>query len=1036
MLQVTLLGEQLVGDARGAVRARSARSVALLAHLALHAGVPQSRQRIAARFWPDSADEQALTNLRRELHHLRGVLGADPSLVVTNRDLCWRDSPTCLVDVRAFALDRAAALAAAARGDTGEFLARAGAAADRYGGEFLPGVDADWAAEARGRLEQECVDLLDRLVRARSAGGDPAGALDAARRRLRLRPLEEAGYRALMECQGDAGDRAGAVRTYHQCAAVLERELGVEPDPATRASLNRLLARAAPPTTPAPRRGQAAGLVGRDGELHVLRECWRRSVGGRPGLVLVRGDAGVGKSRLMDELGEEVRRAGAIVAGAQCFGTAGRLALAPVADWLRVPEIQAARGTLEPVWRAEVERLVPAARGRGEQAAPPHAMVDAWQQHRFFEGLTRAVTGTGRPVLLTVDNLHWCDPETLAFVTFCLGLVPDAPLLVVATLRDEPADQEPGLAPWIVRMRATGLLREVALGPFDEADTRTLGEAVAGRRFSETEAATLAAATGGYPLHIVEAARGGGPDGEGELSRVLVQRLRQAGPEASEIAGLAAAVGRDFTLDLLTEAADLDADAVVRAIDELWRRRILHAVGDGYDFTHDLLRDAAYAQVSPPRRWLLHRRLAQGMELLHGEDTDAVSAQLAEQHARGGQGRRAIGYYRRAAQIAASRFAHGEANRLHEAALAIVRTLPEGRNRLIQELEVLEADAAPLNARFGYASTRLRETLERAITLAEALGRRDALLGGLVSLWTSQFVHGDIAVAHRTAERAFALLEPGSPLTGQVHFARGGSAINLGRMAEAVQHFLLAAEHGGSHPLTIGTRVDIHGRAWGSHAQWLLGRDAEALAGATEAVAMARATGNRYSLAVALSYVALVHQFRDDLPPLREAAGELRELCERDGYAYYREWGLILDGWSRTDGTGRELVRRGVDGLVTDGAFTRMPYWLSLSADIDAREGRTDAARATLDAALSAGRARGDVWWLPEVLRRRAAHEEGPRAVALLRQGMDLAREHGSLALVARCARDLEALGDVAFAVPQPAEAAAARANGTGTPRS
>ncbi|MFC7657449.1 hypothetical protein ACFQV8_14700 [Pseudonocardia benzenivorans] len=109
MLQVNLLGEQSVTDDTGTVRARSSRALALIGFLVVHADAPQTRQRLAAQFWPDSTDEQALTNLRRELHHVRTVLGDDPSLVVTARDLCWTDSPTCRVDVRSFARFRAAA---------------------------------------------------------------------------------------------------------------------------------------------------------------------------------------------------------------------------------------------------------------------------------------------------------------------------------------------------------------------------------------------------------------------------------------------------------------------------------------------------------------------------------------------------------------------------------------------------------------------------------------------------------------------------------------------------------------------------------------------------------------------------------------------------------------------------------------------------------------------------------------------------------------------------------------------------------------
>ena len=171
---------------------------------------------------------------------------------------------------------------------------------------------------------------------------------------------------------------------------------------------------------------------------------------------------------------------------------------------------------------------------------------------------------------------------------------------------------------------------------------------------------------------------GSAPLPAGDLTAVLRNRLDQATAAAREVAGLAAAVGTNFTLDLLTEASDLDADIVVEAVDELWRRRIMREFGDGYDFSHDLLRETAYAQVSPPKRWLLHRRIAQGLELLHADDTDAVAAQLAEQYARGGRPERAVAYYRRAADVAAGMFAHAEAIRLHKEALSIVRQPARG----------------------------------------------------------------------------------------------------------------------------------------------------------------------------------------------------------------------------------------------------------------------------------------------------------------------------------------------------------------------
>ena len=156
---MSLLGEQTITGARTGVRARSSRAVALVAFLAVHAGSPQARQRIAGLFWPDSTDAQALTNLRRELHQLRQLLGDEPSLVVTPTDLCWHDTGTCRVDLRVFDTGREAALAAAATGDDQGILAHATAAIAEYRGDLLPGVYDDWLLEARAQAERQCVDL-------------------------------------------------------------------------------------------------------------------------------------------------------------------------------------------------------------------------------------------------------------------------------------------------------------------------------------------------------------------------------------------------------------------------------------------------------------------------------------------------------------------------------------------------------------------------------------------------------------------------------------------------------------------------------------------------------------------------------------------------------------------------------------------------------------------------------------------------------------------------------------------------------------
>ena len=928
MLHVTLLGEQAItDDVTGSVRTRSSRTVALVAFLAVHAGSPQARQRIAGLFWPDSTDAQALTNLRRELHNLRHVLGDEPALVVTSRDLCWRDSETTRVDMRIFDIERKAALAAAAAGDSEGILVHAARAIAQYRGELLPGMYDDWLLDARAELERQCVDLCDLLCETRARRGDLTGAVDAARRRIQLQPLEEAGHRTLMLLQADLGDRAGAVSTYHHCASVLERELGVVPDPATRQALQRLMAHVDPAGTRPPATGPAVGrsgfaaarLVGRSAELGLLQDLWRAAAAGRPGFALVCGGAGVGKSRLVAEIADLARLQGAVVASAQCFGTSGRLALAPVADWVRNPAVQSATATLDPAWRAEVDRLVPSG-GRGQRMAGSRAMADAWQRHRFFEGLARALLAVGRPMLLVLDNMQWCDQETLAFLTFCLGLSASAQILVAGTLRDDNLD-DAELADWTVRMRATGLLTELSLSPLEIADTARLAAAISGRPLGEADTSLLQATTGGFPLYVIEAVRGSVDLGSmplqvGDLTAVLNNRLAQATLAAREVAGLAAAVGTNFTLDLLTEASDLDADTVVGAVDELWRRRIMHEFRDGYDFSHDLLRESAYMQVSPPKRWLLHRRIAQALELLHADNMDIVSAQLAEQYARGGRPGRAVAYYRRAADVAASRFAHAEAIRLHKEALSIVRGLPEGKDRDSQELAVLEAMAAPLTARFGYSSPELQQTLERSVDLTESLGHLGSKLISLVALGASRFVQGRTADGYQMASRALTVVDPESELSGPAHFMAGGAAISLGRPAEGLRHLELATNlASGALSLSIGTRPDVHGTAWAAHAHWLLGHDADALSSCNDAIKLARAIDHPYSLAVALAYGAITHQVRQDISELKDTVSELRELCERYGFAYYRDWVLVLDGWSRMDEPGIGLARRGISNL-------------------------------------------------------------------------------------------------------------------------
>lgn len=1014
MMQVSLLGERTVtDDATGEVRSRSSRTLALIAYLASHAGTPQPRGRIAATFWPSSPEQQALTNLRRELHQLRRTLGEDESLLVTGTDLTWRDRDTCRVDLRVFHRERGRALDAP-DGDPAEVLEHGGAALAAFRGELLPGLYDDWTVGERDRLTAECVELCALVADAAQQTGRWSVALAAARRRVELAPLEEAGHRDLIRLHARRGDRAAAVNAYHRCASLLDRELGIEPDTETRRLLTDLVATAPPPPGATVETVVASvGFVGRRDELHTLTAVMEEAFAGSVRAVLVVGEPGVGKSRLVAEAARGARRHDGVVAVAQCYGMPGRLALAPVAEWLAEPTLAAGVASLAPVWRAEVERLVPGS-DPGSRPDPSRGIVDAWQRYRFYQGLAQAMRAPGRPLLLVLDNLQWCDEETLDFLAFVLGAEPTAPLMLALTGRATELEASSGHGDWIRRLRASGTIHEITLTPFGDEETGQLLRQLTGRDVPDDVARVAASATGGFPLYVVEAARhpaGVAPQAgdPADLGAVLRARFGQLGDGARQVAGLAAAIGRDFDLELLCEASDLDADAVVRAVDELWRQRILHENRRGYDFSHDLLRDTAYQQVSPPARWLQHRRLAQALEILYAGRTDEVAGQLADQYSRAGNGARALEYYHRAAEAAARVFAHAEAIHLHKAALRQVKELPEGIDRDLLEIRTLTSMSASLNAHRGYSDPELAGTLERTAALAERLSLRDTLMDALVGLWSSRFVCGHIAEAHALATRVVAIADAGSELgalSGQAHFAFAGSALSLGRPAVAQEHFDLAcARSADEQSLSTGSHPAIHARAWSAHAAWLLGEPDRAEACAVEAIERARSVDHPYSLAIALSYAALTWQLLGKIERLEESTDELARLSSRHGFAYYPAWGLVLSGWARDDAVGITRMERGLADLRAAAAFARMPYWLSLLAERCADPGR---AQAVLDAAVVAALVRTDRWWLPEVLRVRATRfATGSDSSEGVRAALDLALEQGSVALAERCRRDL-----------------------------
>ncbi len=341
--------------------------MALLGFLLLHRDAPQRREYIATQFWPESTETQARTNLRRELHALRaGLPQASQWLVAEHGTLLWRLDGGCRLDVADFEAAAESAATALVTEDPAGFRQAAAAALHAYRGELMPAVYDDWVQAERERLHRKCVTLLDQLIVAERSARAYGAAIERARWRIDLEPLEEAGYRTLLQLPAQSGDRAAALQTYHRLVSLLERELGVAPDPATTAEYERLASQrpagpppAAPtPAAPVPAPG-VLRLVGREQEFRLLHGRWQRALHGAAGFAVLAGDAGVGKTRLLDELCAVIQRDGGQVMRARCFRARGAAGAGPSVGVAAQPGDAGRPRPLDPVWAHEVDRLVP-----------------------------------------------------------------------------------------------------------------------------------------------------------------------------------------------------------------------------------------------------------------------------------------------------------------------------------------------------------------------------------------------------------------------------------------------------------------------------------------------------------------------------------------------------------------------------------------------------------------------------------------------------------------------------------------------------
>ena len=237
------------------------------------------------------------------------------------------------------------------------------------------------------------------------------------------------------------GDRASALHVYQSCASILHRELGVEPAPATKQLHDQLRqqARIAEEPRVTPYALQRPRMAGRHAEWQRLLETWRAIQEGPARCVIIWGEAGIGKTRLAEELIDWVRHHGHAWASSRSYAAQGTLVYAPVTEWLRAPAIQPALEAIDDLWRVEIARLLPEVLSHRPDLPLPVPLQETWQQQRFFESILHALQAVPGPLLLHLDDMQWSGQETLHFVHFLLHNRRKSPLLLVGAIRSEDA---------------------------------------------------------------------------------------------------------------------------------------------------------------------------------------------------------------------------------------------------------------------------------------------------------------------------------------------------------------------------------------------------------------------------------------------------------------------------------------------------------------------------------------------------------------------------------------------------------------------
>jgi class 3 adenylate cyclase/predicted ATPase len=808
-------------------------------------------------------------------------------------------------------------------------------------------------------------------------------------------------------------------------------------------------------------------LVGRESEVTLLLERWAHAKEGQGQVVLLSGEAGIGKSRLVQVLKDHV--AGEPHTRLECRSSPyyQHSALYPIIELL--PRILPWQHNASPdekldqlahvlsQYRLPVQEAIPLlapllSLAIPEGRYPPLTFSPQRQRQKTFEvilAMLLELSALG-PVLLILEDLHWTDPSTLELLDLLMDQIPTVSLCVLLTCR-------PTFQPsWSSR----SYLTQVTLNRLSRQQIERMAEQVAGgKRFPAEVLRQIVEKTDGVPLFVEEMTKAvlesgvlqevhGHYETMGALSALaipatlhdsLMARLDRL-VTAKAVAQYAAVMGRQFSYALLHAVSQLDEPTLQRELGRLVDAELLYQRGlppqATYLFKHALIRDIAYESLLRSTRQGYHQRVAQVLEAQFPETAATQPELLAHHCTEAGRNQQAVRYWHQAGQHAIQRSAYAEAIAHLTQALAVLKPLPPTPERARQELALQTSLGQALIAVRGYASAEVEHVYLRARELSQEVDDTAEHVRALMGLYVLFFVRANHEAVHALTSE---LLQLGQAIQDplvliQTYAHEGESLLFQGKYALARTHLEHAkslyrprqynpsAYFFGHHPVVQNLSILALGL-------WILGYPERAAQQSDEALTFAQGLSHPFSLAFALTAKALLHHLCREANIVQEQAETAVTVSTEHGFPFRAAYGNMLLGWAmgeRGDGeAGVARIEEGIAAFQATGAKLHSPIWLGLRAEAYGKIGQMEEGLTVLVEALSAVEDTGEHFYEAELYRLKGevllqlSPDNQREAEACFQQARTIAQSQGAKAWELRTATGLARLWQHEGKIPQ-----------------